>query len=127
MTKEERTLVIKDICARLPYGVKMCSIYNDGFGSISTEGIYILKPTDMYYRCCDEDEDIPYLRPLSSITKSEKEEYQYLCDYFIDSDENKYYFNNCATIDWYNQKHFDYRGLIKLGLALEAPEGMYDK
>jgi hypothetical protein len=29
-------------------------------------------------------------------------------------------------IDWLNAHHFDYRGLIEKGLAIEAPEGMYN-
>lgn len=29
------------------------------------------------------------------------------------------------VIDWLLAHHFDYRGLIPMGLALEATEGMY--
>lgn len=56
----------------------------------------------------------PYLRPMSSITEKEKQErYKFSA------------FNNIEVFDWYNAHHFDYRGLILMGLALPAPEEMY--
>jgi hypothetical protein len=57
----------------------------------------------------------PYLRPMSSMTEEEDEEYR---------KRNLYGFH-WDFVDWCNSKHFDYRGLIKLGLALESPEVMY--
>lgn len=127
MTKAEKELLLIDLCARLPYDVMMCSMEDDGLGNFSQGESYELKPTDMYYRFDDYDRDIPYLRPMSSMTEEEKKDYELLCDYYMDDKEEKHYFNNFATLDWMNQKHFDYRGLIKLGLALEAPKGMYNK
>ena len=62
----------------------------------------------------------PYLRPMSSMTEEEKAEYHSLCDSYYGI-----YFDTVDSIDWLNAHHFDYRGLIEKGLAIEAPEGMY--
>ena len=131
MTQENKELLLKDLSARLPYGVIMntpngdghlCSINQTIFGN--EYGINI-KPTRRYYFNDEKINFKPYLRPMSSMTAEEKKEYKLLCDYYMYDKEEKHYFNNIATIDWYHQKHFDCRGLIKLGLALEATEGMY--
>ena len=64
-------------------------------------------------------EVLPHLRPMSSMTEGEKEEYQTFFNYDGVEYPEEY-------IDWLNAHHFDYRGLIEKGLALEAPEGMYN-
>ena len=73
----------------------------------------------------------PYLRPISSMTKEER---MVLLKYgSVGMDENDKVFDvypygierNMAVVDFLNEHHFDYRGLIEKGLALEAPEGMY--
>lgn len=61
----------------------------------------------------------PYLRPMSSMTEEEKDEY-FGRTMAIDIVETSQ-----QIIDWLNAHHFDYRNLIEKGLALEAPEGMY--
>ena len=61
----------------------------------------------------------PYLFPLSSMTEEQEKECQKI--------KYSYYYDDDAFVlfDWYDKNHFDYRGLIEKGLALEAPEGMY--
>ena len=61
-----------------------------------------------------------YLRPMSSMTEEESTTYEYS---FLYSNDLRIYAEE--YIDWLNAHHFDYRGLIEKGLALEAPEGMY--
>ena len=69
---------------------------------------------------CPKIEDVkPYLRPLSSMTKEEEYEYHNICVCPINKPWD--------VTDWLNKKGFDYRGLIPMGLALEAKEGMYNK
>ena len=133
MNKEDKELLLKDLCGRLPYGVKikyaiptlLVSIRNDRDGiKVITEGTY----GEHIYNI----EDIkPYLRPLSSMTEEEKHELYNIRPYFINSDDIVSG-TQCNTFiqasecqDWLNAHHFDYRGLIPKGLALEAPENMY--
>ena len=63
----------------------------------------------------------PYLRPMSSMTEEEKKELNNVLEFQYYSDDSCM----CESTDWLNAHHFDYRGLIERGLALEAPEGMY--
>lgn len=115
MTQEERQLLLKDICARLPYGV-ICDMWFEG--NESDKITEVLKRGGLMGLMNSEFNFIakPYLRPLSSMTEDEWKEYnQVIGKSFSFTDE----------VDWLNAHHFDYRGLIDKGLALEAPEGMY--
>ena len=120
MTQEEKQLLLKDLCARLPYNV------------IVSKSVYGHKP-ELYYldlykiaELQDGDPVIikPYLRPILSMTKKEHDEYSVLYQrvYYKDSPTE---FDLSIILDWLNAHHFDYRGLIPMGLALEAPDGMY--
>ena len=146
MIQEEKELLLKDLCARLHYGV-ICywrigseltlnlTEYNGQLTGINK--VEIEDSSDYYYDCyfnvCNDsngnsfqNEDVPieivkpYLRPMSSMTDEEKEKYHELCDSYYGI-----YFDTIDSIDWLNAHHFDYRGLIEKCLALEAPEGMY--
>ena len=123
MTQKEKELLLKDICARLPYGF---TLYRE-----SDDCIITIKPGDIstfsHFLEYSESEDFkPYLRPMSSMTEEEEKEF---CNFeFTKSLKGfLYMINNYEQIDWLNVHHFDYRCLIEKGLALEAPEGMYDK
>ena len=112
MTQKERELIWRDLSARLPYG---------GFVQFEVDGHKTIKPLTLDFLSSTwyHTEFIkPYLRPISSMTEEEKKEY-----------ENCYQSDDTTTatllVDFYNKKHFDYRGLIEKGLALEAPKGMY--
>jgi len=73
----------------------------------------------------------PYLRPMSSMTEEEKKEYNSVVfkhEFYNGDEENILYYEDFDYLmDWLNAHHFDYRGLIEKGLAIEAPEGMYGK
>lgn len=136
MTQEEKELLIKDLCARLPYsGVQIHISYADGFKYDKTLTYEDVRNYSQLPACSTTIVK-PYLRPISSMTEEEKEElrdtYTFLySEYpFDDEDEDEedvggHYEPSAETYDWYNRKMFDYRGLIPKGLALEAPEGMY--
>lgn len=121
MTPEEKQLLLKDLCARLPYHNLRVQYDNKdwlamgyGHGRIELLSSYFSSIAGP----CPLIEDIkPYLRPMSSMTEEKKEEYDktFDWDYSIQG----------TPFDWLNEHHFDYRGLIEKGLALEAPEGMY--
>lgn len=116
MTRENKELLLKDLCARLPYGVKI---------NVNGEEDTLLElgvDTGWVNASYDIEEVKPYLRPMSSMTEEEKTEYRNIApgiewNYGIK-------FPTTNKIDWLNERHFDYRGLIERGLALEAPEGM---
>lgn len=130
MTKEEKDLLLRDLCARLPYGVK-CNTPTGGIFSL-----HMLNPNEQsrfgkgiafdFGKTYDVEDIKPYLRPMSSMTEEEKEEYLSTKIRI----ERKYlgeiiYYATSDTVDWLNAHHFDYRNLIDKDLALEAPEGMY--
>jgi len=125
MTQEDKDLLLKDLCERLPYQVKIncfdiprtlesISIDCDRFVTIDCGGEHFYHPlSNLLHKDC-----LPYLRPMSSMTEEEEEEYHNLCISPINHHWN--------ITDWLNAHHFDYRGLIPMGLAIEAPEDMYN-
>lgn len=115
MTQENKELLFKDLCARLPYGVKV------QFSHIITSPA-ILKGIDKDLIECDiavcELEDVkPYLFPLSSMTEEQKEEFDKLYTYDALIVEPQW-----ELIDFCNKHHLDYRGLIPMDLAIDATE-----
>lgn len=129
MIQEKKDLLLKDLCARLPYSAKaqyygiyeedtmydtIYSIYVIGNGTVEVGiGQYGLHIEDIK----------PYLFPLSSMTEEQGKEleeidpefYSLICgngDICVSMDVRGY--------DWLNKNHFDYRGLIEKGLAIDA-------
>ena len=138
MTQEYKELLFKDLSARLPHHVRVKVWLKDG---TTEEGILDLEHNygdvlrDAFY--CGKIVDIkPYLRPLSSMTEEEKKELYNIRPYFVNSD-NIVSGTQCNTFvqasecqDWLNKKMFAYRtidgkDMFELGIALQAPEGMY--
>ena len=131
MTQEDKDLLLKDLCARLPYGTRdYAQNANDWYDDeiniqVLSDAInenYIIKP---------------YLFPLSSMTEEQCN--KFYCGFVENetdyNDFKKYYFDGCLwnkvltsindcgdIIDWFNKNHFDYRGLIPMGLAIDATE-----
>lgn len=121
MTKEEKELLIKDLCARLPYGV---------FVKDRNRNVPVKCDLDCHPNLDDLENIKTYLRPMSSMTEEEIEELKKLSsgvvwrkDVLHDIVLDIWY--NTDSIDWLISNHFDYRGLIPMGLALEATEDMY--
>jgi len=127
--------LVFDLSARLPHHVRVKIWLKDG---TSKEGFL-----DIEHNCGDVLRDAffyhykikdikPYLRPMSSMTEEEKREYNLLIGSQkpFDSDFSAYpieykfvYEHDVANyVDWLNAHHFDYRGLIKKGLAIEVTE-----
>lgn len=124
MTQEDKELLLKDLCARLPYGVKIIFKHNgfrwdwaqtlneiskceDGEYAINGWGIHGIKP---------------YLRPMSSMTEEERKEYELLANHCIVTSIGFIHLESAPLIDWLNSHHFDYRSLIEKGLAIAVTE-----
>lgn len=122
MTQEEKDLLYKDLCARLPYGVKIQILSWDDLNMEYINKVDVLYSinSDNYIKTLTEDydyyiEDIkPYLFPLSSITEQQRKEYHELMLY------NPINGLSIDFYDWCNKNHLDGRGLIKQGLAIDA-------
>ena len=115
MTQEEKQLLLKDLCGRLPYKVKgvyaRTDIKNLSICEITT---HLYGEMEKSFNGKEKYEFIPYLRPMSSMTEEE-----------IKVSDGLFWKGIGKLEDWLNAHHFDYRGLIERGLALEAPKGMY--
>jgi hypothetical protein len=101
MTQEQKNLLLKDLCARLSYGVILncCNIVSETLILIDYKGLV----NNDY----DIDEVKPYLFPLSSMTEEQDKEFMTIPIGY-------------PSVDWFNKNHFDYRGLIEKGLAIDA-------
>lgn len=130
MIQEDKELLLKDLCARLPYDVKVCiklpnhqeKIFEEQIGDlkeITRYGGYLVNSKGIDYRSFNLDIK-PYLRPLSSMTEEEKcEYYNLLSKYDVSCFISRL---GSKVFDWLNAHHFDYRGLIPKGLAIEVTE-----
>lgn len=123
MTQEQTQLLIKDLCARLPYGV-IVEITSWG-GTVGASYDMRLDAGLLADLLHSEDDFKPYLRPMSSMTEEEQRALDSMCNgvEMVSRLSGLKMFDKAFV--WLNQHHFDYRGLIPMGLALEAPEGMY--
>ena len=143
MTQEDRQILLKDICARLPYGVYYKHLtWNDERGEECIAAQIYSINSDGYVKNCYDDETVyidnvrPYLFPLSSMTEKMMEEFDSLfngtfqyfnqgvisASYLWDRNEAKFVGEHeCSKlIDFFNSHHIDYRNLIEKGLAIDA-------
>ena len=132
MTMEDKELLLKDLCARLPYDVKVQSYsYEDDVETVET----LYEINSIGYTAtleCDTLKNIhkPYLFPLSSMTEEQKNEYQDIIHYINTDDTDNWaegefiYIDRCNNfgklLHFYNRHHLDWRGLISKGLAIDA-------
>lgn len=141
----EKKLLIKDLCSRLPYGVKVQAFDYDGIETVET--LYQIDSDGCTSTIeCDtlKNTHKPYLFPLSSMTEEQKKELLSLTGYeeeceeshrfdswgfyvnivgeykYEDNQESIILYPHDIGIDWLNENHFDYRGLIEKGLAIDA-------
>ena len=152
MTNEEKQLLLKDLCGRLPYGVMLDTPNGNKplLALVSSKSYNTIIEYDDYHENEDdksewEGGDVelikPYLRPMSSMTEEEFEDLNKQVGHKLERDKGE--ITNCSrgfgdgwecldiidmhnVIDWLNANCFDYRGLIPKGLALAAIDGMYN-
>lgn len=149
MTEKDKKLLLADLCSRLPYGI---IVRCDKYKNLPDVPCFEYKGKGMFKLYADElpievEFIKPYLRPLSSMTEEEINELKTKFDFYIKlpgwKGDNKivnlrpygigqHLCTNVDNlligklIDWLNAHHFDYRGLIPMGIALRAPEDMYN-
>lgn len=130
MTQNDKDLLLRDLCARLPYGIKCEVIKYDSDG----EMVFIRNGSGALELTIDNVKELvtnnlyktkPYLFPLSSMTEEQKKEYDSIIYHNVELHWERYY--DVIDVDWYevlhdfyNKNHFDYRGLIPMGLANDA-------
>lgn len=129
MKQEDRDLLLRDLCSRLPYGVKVKSTFYNCDGTIWKYENEILTVCLLVYPI---ERYKPYLFPLSSMTEEQKEEYNQsrlkdlrmlnsvLMERTIEGNNFDRLVVAYNETDWLNKNHFDYRGLIEKDLALDA-------
>ena len=146
MTQEDKEILLKDLCARLPYKpivhIDDCGIWDllgiDHDDSAELRDRVIVWHGKNYPSSKNSFPIInckPYLFPLSSMSEKQKQEFLSVAGYETREEDcgrhtETYYYDmvghehnfypNCDAIDWLNKNHFDYRGLIEKGLALHA-------
>lgn len=141
MTQENKELLLKDLCARLPYGIKVESVFiNPDTKEHKSCGIEVFDATSILMIRDRLGEFKPYLFPLSSMTEEQSIElFKLFGISLVDSIGADYIkINECTgitfflnkgfdvethldkLIDWLHKNHFDYRGLIPIGLAIDA-------
>lgn len=132
MTQEDKELLLKDLCGRVPYRVK-CK-YDDRLIVNTLSVDFFWEKIEGYERYvnCTRKYDIenikPYLFPLSSMNEEQKKTLKVMCDWNDEEADaqsilvlyQKHFVMKTDVIDWLNENHFDYRGLIEKGLANDA-------
>lgn len=143
MKEKDKKLLFIDISARLPHGVKLKIWLNDGTteeGTLDIKHNYADVLLNFFYYNKIKDCK-PYLRPMSSMTEEERWDFGRIFNSFeylkLELLENGLSFHEIyditgmcdvtwnelnTAIDWLNSHHFDYRGLIEKGLAIEVTE-----
>lgn len=129
MTQEDKELLFKDLSARLPYHTRVKVWLKDGTteeGALDLEHNYgdVLRDAFYYNKIVKIK---PYLFPLSSMTEEQHNEF-FSYYHNIEMAEVKAsgdylkaaYIGDDAKYSWLNKNHFDYRGLIPMGLAIDA-------
>jgi hypothetical protein len=136
MTQEQKDLLLKDLCCRLPYGVKVQTTYiNPQTKERKDIGTDVLSTVEISMLIDGYEEHKPYLFPLSSMTEEQWRELFEIAGYEVREEDcgrhtEIYYYDmvghentlhpNYNAIDWFNANHFDYRGLIPMDLGIDA-------
>ena len=124
MTQKDKELLLKDLCARLPYGVKVQHQHQDYLDEIQTIEHIARKygeiETESVLGFVDDFK--PYLRPMSSMTEEEYNEYRNIDNRSYTCPIDYAHIPAQERINWLNKKMFDYHGLIEKGLAIKVTE-----
>jgi len=133
MTQEDKKLLLEDLSARLPYGVVLSTpngnnpllalVSSKKYNTIIEYDDYRGNENDISEWDGGDIEFIkPYLRSMSSMTEEERKEYELLANRCISTSVGFIHFEAQELINWLLKNHFDFRGLIEKGLAIEVNE-----
>ena len=125
MTQENKELLLKDLCARLPYNV-ICQVEFKESGKYQSKSMFLsgIFADEAYFTTESgsiySNEYKPYLFPLSSMTDEEQRTLDSMCNgvEMVSRLSGLKMFDK--AFDWLNKNHFDYRGLIEKGIAIDA-------
>lgn len=119
MTQEQKELLLKDLCSRLPYGVKVNDYIQGDFTLIglTNERIFTTCEVEGHYNDFPIENIKPYLFSLSSMTEKQSKEYHELIGGMFGTSA---LINFEVLEDFFHKNHLDYRGLIPMGLAIDA-------
>lgn len=150
MKQEDKILLVKDLCSRLPYGVRVCHMTSEFSGVLHNISVLHMyegnSDSDKYDSIVDYVADIdffgdgypyeveefkPYLFPISSISSEQLKEVSEILGKDVEIFDNYLnivehtrntfsYLELDALFDWFNKNHFDYRNLIEKGLAIDC-------
>ena len=125
MTQNEKELLLKDLCARLPYGIKLHCSSNvmTCIGPYTLNTIVLDRIFNDNTEYVPFDEFKPYLFPMSSMTEEQKDEFNaqsLKLQLQVIDDKIMYEKATEFEVDFYNKHHLDWRGLIPMGLAIDA-------
>ena len=132
MTQEDKELLLRDLCARLSYGVKL---WHESYVDLIT--LHSIDATHCGVEISIDSSDIgtpwwnnieqvkPYLFPLSSMTEEQQKELYSIqgvltVDFELEEYKMVHLFQFQNVIDWFNKNHFDYRNLINKNLAIDC-------
>lgn len=114
MTQEDKELLLKDLCGRLPYGTLVYA-HNDidwYESEICTQVLSDVINDDYVVK--------PYLFPLSSMTEEQKEEYCQLQQKVIYNHKGFVNKDVMDYVNWCYKNHLDINDLIRRCLAIDA-------
>ena len=137
MVQNYKEILLKELSARLPYGLKcnvgeempytLSRIEVDNFNGHLLDFIETKDGLDMQVYLSEAK---PYLFPMSSMTEEQYKKFTIISGWDVDIEDVRRGKFSCIgyigldylydAIDWFNKNHFDYRGLIPLGLAIDA-------
>lgn len=129
MTSYEKDILLKDLCSRLPYGVKAekYTIRIDG-EFVPYRHVEVVTAKDIItQKDCPGYTIRPYLFPMTSMTEEQKQEYTYIVNYISPDDTENWKEGEFIYVEqfselmyFYHINHLDYMGLIPMGLAIDA-------
>ena len=150
MKQEDKILLVKDLCSRLPYGVRVCHVSSEISGVLHNISVLHMyegnsdsdKPDNIVDYVADIDffgdgypyeiEDFkPYLFPIASISSEQLKEISEILGKDVEIFDNYLnivehtrntlsYLELDALFEWFNKNHFDYRNLIERNLAIDC-------